>query len=126
MANKKELINAIALATGKTKKDSKLIADSLIKVMKTELSKGVDSTIKLVNFGTFKVVTRKARVGRNPRTGEKLDIPAKNVVKFTPGKALKELIDFTSEEKAEIGDRDLNPKKVVEIEVTETEAEVTE
>ena len=125
MANKKELINAIALATKKTKKDSKVIADALIKVMKTELSNG--GSIKLVNFGTFTVVERKARVGRNPRTGEKLNIPAKRVVKFTVGKALKESVDFTAEEKAEIGDRDLNPKKVVEAEVTETtETEVTE
>ena len=43
-------------------------------------------TIPLVGFGTFKVVRRKARIGRNPQTGEKIKIAAKNVVKFKPGK----------------------------------------
>ena len=81
MANKKDLTNAIAIATGKTKKDSK----------------------ELVNFGTFKVVNRKARKGRNPRTGESIDIPAKNVVRFKAGKGLKEAADYTAEEREELG-----------------------
>jgi len=45
--------------------------------------------VALVGFGTFQVVTRKARTGRNPQTGEALQIPAKKVPKFTPGKDLR-------------------------------------
>mgnify|MGYP006297959035 CR=1 FL=1 len=91
MANKKDLTNAIAEATNKTKKDSKGIVDSIAKVIKATLSKG--EKVKLVNFGTFTVVERKARKGRNPRTGESIDIPAKKVVKFKPGKQLKGLVN---------------------------------
>jgi DNA-binding protein HU-beta len=86
MANKKDMINAIAEATGKTKKDSKMVIDTIMKAIKAGLISGED--VKLVNFGTFKVVARKARKGRNPRTGEALDIPAKNVVRFKVSKAL--------------------------------------
>ena len=104
MANKKDLTNAIAEATGKTKKDSKLIVDTIVSCIKDELSNGEGSEVKLVNFGTFKVVNRKARKGRNPRTGEALDIPAKNVVRFKAGKALKEAADYSVEERAELED----------------------
>ena len=103
MANKKDLTNAIAEATGRTKKDSKEIVNTIMAVIKAELSNGEGSEVKLVNFGTFKVVNRKARKGRNPRTGEALDIPAKNVVRFKAGKALKEAVDYTDEERAELG-----------------------
>jgi DNA-binding protein HU-beta len=86
MANRKDMINAVAEATGKTKKDSKVLVESIISVLKSTLSAGED--VKIVNFGTFKIVARKARKGRNPRTGEALDIPAKNVVRFKVGKSL--------------------------------------
>jgi DNA-binding protein HU-beta len=49
-------------------------------------------TVTLVGFGTFKVVERKARKGRNPQTGEEIDIKASKAPKFTPGKALKEAV----------------------------------
>jgi len=51
------------------------------------LEKG--DAVTLVGFGTFSVIKRRARVGRNPQTGKEIKIPAKKVVKFTPGKALK-------------------------------------
>ena len=91
MANRKDLIDGIAESTSKTKKDSKVALEAILKVMKGELSKG--GSVKLVNFGTFKVVERKARKGRNPQTGESINIPAKNVVKFKPGKQLKGLVN---------------------------------
>ena len=103
MANKKDLTEAIAIATSKTKKDSKLIIDAIMSSIKEELSNGEGSVVKLVNFGTFKVVNRKARKGRNPRTGEAIDIPSKNVVRFKAGKALKEAVDYTAEEREELG-----------------------
>jgi len=101
MANRKDLINGIASATGKTKKDSKIALEAMLSIMKKELGDGGE--IKLVNFGTFKIVARKARKGRNPRTGESINIPAKNVVKFKAGKGLKEAADYTAEERAELG-----------------------
>lgn len=103
MANKKDLTNAIALATGKTKKSSKDLVDVIMASIKAELSNGEGSIVKLVNFGTFKVVNRKARKGRNPRTGESINIPSKNVVRFKAGKALKEAVDYTAEEREELG-----------------------
>ena len=101
MANRKDLVNGIAESTGKTKKDSKIALEAILNIMKEELGNGGE--IKLVNFGTFKVINRKARKGRNPRTGEVIDIPAKNVVKFKAGKALKEAVDYTAEEREELG-----------------------
>ena len=61
--------------------------DSLFGLIKVALKKGDD--VAIFGFGSFKVVKRKARAGRNPRTGKALTIPAHKAVKFTPGKALK-------------------------------------
>ena len=88
MANRKDLINGIAIATGLTKKKSKAILEVIIDTMKAELAGG--GSVKLVNFGTFKVVDRAARKGRNPQTGKPINIPAKKAVKFKAGKALAE------------------------------------
>ena len=89
--NKKDLTNALSESIGKTKKESKEILEKILKVFKDTLSEG--EPVKLVGFGTFQVVERKARKGRNPQTGEEIDIPAKKVVRFKPGKNLKELIN---------------------------------
>jgi DNA-binding protein HU-beta len=62
--------------------------DSLFGLIKATLKKGDD--VAIFGFGSFKVVKRKARAGRNPRTGKALTIPAHKAVKFAPGKALKE------------------------------------
>ena len=62
--------------------------DNLFGIIKATLGKGDDVSIS--GFGSFKVVKRKPRKGRNPRTGEKILIPASKSAKFTPGKALKE------------------------------------
>ncbi len=63
------------------------IAEAVIGEIETGLRHG--SYFRINGFGTFKVVPHKAREGRNPQTGEKIDVPAKNVVKFIPAKALK-------------------------------------
>ena len=82
--NKSDLINEVAKVVS-TKKEAQEAVDcvfsSITKAMKT------GDTATLVGFGTFKVVDRKARKGRNPQTGAEIDIKAP---KFTPGKALKE------------------------------------
>ncbi len=56
-------------------------------------SEGGDEQVKIAGFGTYKVAKRKARVGRNPRTGEQIQIGASQKVKFLPAKALKEMFN---------------------------------
>ena len=67
------------------------IVDSMTKVIGDALKK--DDQVTLVGFGTFLVSKREARKGRNPRTGEEIQIAASNVPRFKPGKALKESIN---------------------------------
>ena len=64
--------------------------ESLFGIIKTSLKKG--DAVSISGFGSFKVVQRKARKGRNPRTGKEIKIPASKTAKFTPGKALKEAL----------------------------------
>jgi DNA-binding protein HU-beta len=84
------LIDALAAETNTERKDSKLYLDALTAVVEREIKAGGE--IPLKGLGKFKVQNRKARVGRNPLTGEPVQIPAKTVVKFTVAKALKTLI----------------------------------
>ncbi|MBR7168308.1 MAG: HU family DNA-binding protein [Bacteroidales bacterium] len=85
--NKNELISAIAENAGLTKVDAKKALDGFINVTTEALKKG--DKIALIGFGTFDVVERQARVGLNPKTKEKIQIPAKKVIKFKPGADLK-------------------------------------
>jgi len=80
--NKGQLIAEVAKKAGLSKKDAANAVNATIETIKKNVKKGVT----LIGFGTFKVVRRKARIGRNPQTGEKIKIKAKNVVKFKPGK----------------------------------------
>ncbi len=84
--NKAELIEAVAKVVG-SKKAAAAAVDTVISSIKASLKKG--KPVTLVGFGTFKVVKRKARTGRNPRTGETLPQPAKNIPVFKPGADLK-------------------------------------
>jgi DNA-binding protein HU-beta len=86
-----ELVDQIA----KDANISKAVADAALKSFfdtVTKTLKKKDGKITLVGFGTFSKVRRKARKGRNPRTGEEIKIKASNAVKFTPGKKLKEAV----------------------------------
>ena len=85
--NKAQLVEQVASETGLTKKTSREAVDAMTSVITDALARG--EKVSLVGFGTFQVVTRKARTGRNPQTGEALQIPAKKVPKFTPGKDLR-------------------------------------
>ena len=87
--NKGDLINEVAKVV-KTKKEAKAAADCVFSAITTALKK--KDTVRLVGFGTFTVGQRKARKGKNPRTGEEITIKAKKVAKFTPGKALKDAV----------------------------------
>ena len=89
--NKTELVAAIAEKTQLTKKDSEMALKAFINVVSEELKKG--EKIQLVGFGTFEVSDRAARVGKNPQTGNAIDIPASKAPKFKAGKALKETVN---------------------------------
>jgi len=84
--NKGDLVNEVAKVV-KSKKQAQAALDCVISSITKSLKKGEDVT--LTGFGTFKVVKRKARKGRNPRTGEELRIKASKAAKFTAGKTLK-------------------------------------
>lgn len=85
---KAELIDQIASDTGLTKAAAGDTFDAIINGIVGAL-KSKDGKISLTGFGTFSKSKRKARIGRNPRTGEEIKIKATNVVKFKPGKKLK-------------------------------------
>jgi len=87
--NKNDLINEVAKVV-KTKKDAQAAVDHVFLSITEALRKG--DAVSLIGFGTFKVVERKARKGRNPQTGEELYIAASKVPKFVAGKALKEAV----------------------------------
>ena len=87
--NKGDLINEVAKVVS-TKKEAQEAVDCVLSSITKVLKKG--DTVTLIGFGTFKVTQRKARKGRNPQTGEEIDIKASKAPKFTPGKALKEAV----------------------------------
>jgi len=88
--NKGDLISLVAKDSKITKVQAAKTIDSLVDNITRMLKKGERTS--LVGFGTFSIARRKARAGRNPQTGEPIRIPAKRVVKFTPGKTLKGVI----------------------------------
>ena len=90
--NKKELVEKLATDGPGDFPLSKLenFVGDFLEVISDELANG--GSVTLVGFGTFKVVQREARTGRNPKTGASINIPAKKVVTFKPGKALKEKV----------------------------------
>ena len=89
--NKQDLIEQIAQAAEVSKSAAERAVDALVVAIKTSLRKG--DMVTLVGFGTFYVGRRKARAGRNPRTGEALSIKATSVPRFRAGKALKDAIN---------------------------------
>jgi DNA-binding protein HU-beta len=89
--NKNELVAAIAEKTDLKKADAEKALKAFTEVVADELKKG--EKIQLVGFGTFEVVEKPAREGRNPRTGETMKIAASKAPKFKAGKALKETVN---------------------------------
>ena len=87
---KTELVEALVNETDMPKKDTKEFLLALTNVIEKTLKKGGD--VPLSGLGKFKVQNRKARIGRNPQTGESIKIPAKKVVKFTVAKNLKDTV----------------------------------
>ena len=89
--NKSELIDAVASSADLPKAAAARAVDSMIDVISATLRQGDQATI--VGFGTFLVRKREARSGRNPRTGETIEIAASNVPSFKAGKALKDAVN---------------------------------
>ncbi len=89
--NRVELINAIAAETGVTKKDIDAVIKSFTNVVSDTLQK--KDKVQLIGFGTFETSERAARTGRNPATGEDMQIAASTQVKFKAGTALKEKVN---------------------------------
>ena len=88
--NKAELVEEVADQTGLTRKTSREAVDAVISAITDSLIR--QEKVTLVGFGTFQVRERKARKGVNPQTRKTIQIPAKNVPKFRPGKGLREKV----------------------------------
>jgi len=86
--NKSELVASVAQRSGLTKKESEKAVEGFISSIEEALVKG--DKVQLVGFGTFELKERAARKGRNPQTGEKIDIAAAKVPSFKAGKGLRE------------------------------------
>lgn len=89
--NKAELVDAVAGAANLSKADAARAVDAMVDSITTALKKG--QQVSVVGFGTFSVKHRSARSGRNPRTGDTINIAASNVPGFKAGKALKDAVN---------------------------------
>lgn len=89
--NKNELVEAVASATGQTKVEATKSIDAVFSAITVSLAKKEE--VRLIGFGTFSVSQRAATTGRNPRTGETINIKASNQPKFKAGKTLKDAVN---------------------------------
>ena len=89
--NKNELVSAVADEAKLSKADAQSAVEAVFSVIGKELKSGGD--VRLVGFGSFSVSKREASTGRNPQTGAAVQIPARNVPKFTAGKGLKDTVN---------------------------------
>ena len=94
--NKTQLIGAVSTSAGLTKVDAEKAINGVITTITQELAN--HGSVTLVGFGTFSVYERAARIGKNPRTGDTIKIPAKKVPKFKAGKALAEVVGIVKKE----------------------------
>lgn len=85
--NKKELIQEVAIRSGMSQADVEKALKHITDTVRDSLNN--EESVTLVGFGTFRVQERAARQGYNPSVGQRMQIPAKKIVKFKPGKALK-------------------------------------
>lgn len=96
---KAELVEEVARVSELTKKHSEIIVNTVFDSIVDALQK--DEKIELRGFGSFRIRQRRSRQGRNPKTGDKVDVPAKRIPYFKPGKELKELINTSGGSMAE-------------------------
>tara|TARA_B100001964_G_scaffold21145_1_gene21426 strand:- start:319 stop:606 length:288 start_codon:yes stop_codon:yes gene_type:complete len=90
--NKNDLIASVASSAGLSKSDATRSLESLLDTITNSLKRG--EKVSIVGFGNFSISERKATTGRNPRTGESIQIPASKRPKFSVGKALKEAVNI--------------------------------
>ena len=88
--NKQDLIGQIADRAGLSRSDSSRAVETMLEVITSALKRGDE--VRLVGFGNFSVTRRKASVGRNPRTGEPMQIKASSQPKYRPGRILKDAV----------------------------------
>ena len=88
--NRNDLVDAVATTTNMTKADASTAVDAVLEAITAALKSG--NEVRLAGFGTFVVSQRAASEGRNPRTGEKIQIPASKLPKFRAGKGLKDAV----------------------------------
>lgn len=93
---KAELVEEVSRVSDLTKKHSEVIVDTVFKSIIDALNRG--EKIELRGFGSFRLRQREPRKGRNPKTGDKVDVPPKKVPYFKPGKELKDLINRAAEQ----------------------------
>ena len=89
--NKTEMVAKLAETNGMSKKDAQKALESVVGIISGELKEG--GSITLTGFGTFSVAERQVRIGRHPKTGEPIDIPAAKVPKFKAGRQLKDTVN---------------------------------
>ncbi len=100
---KAELVDEVARVVGLTKKQAETIVNIVFDSIVDSLRAG--QKIELRGFGSFRLRSRKSRTGRNPKTGEKVEVPSKKIPYFKPGKELKELINKVMAEAAEAAEQ---------------------
>jgi integration host factor subunit beta len=90
---KADLVEKVATQVNLTKKDTEVVIDTIFDSISQALALANDAKVELRGFGSFRVRRRRARQGRNPQTGKPVQVPAKRVPYFKPGKELKALVD---------------------------------
>ncbi len=88
---KAELVEEVSEKTGLPKKQAEIVVNTVFESIVETLKTG--EKIELRGFGSFRIRQRDSRMGRNPKTGEKVDVPAKRIPYFKPGKELRELLN---------------------------------
>ena len=91
---KAELVEEVARVSDLTKKHSEVIVDTVFQSIIDAMHQ--DEKIELRGFGSFRIRHRRSRQGRNPKTGDRVEVPAKKIPYFKPGKELKELINSSN------------------------------
>jgi integration host factor subunit beta len=107
---KAELVEEVSRVSDLTKKHSEVIVETVFKSIIDALHRG--EKIELRGFGSFRLRKREPRKGRNPKTGDRVDVPPKKVPYFKPGKELKELINQEASEATLAGDATVPPDAV--------------
>ena len=92
---KAELVEEVSEKTGLPKKQAEIVVNTVFESIVETLKTG--EKIELRGFGSFRIRQRDSRTGRNPKTGDKVDVPAKRIPYFKPGKELRELLNHEAE-----------------------------